>query len=308
MEKTNLNELLAPQSGKHLGDLCGWGLHGTPARSEVLHLAGAHGLIDDLGFPKIGANSAYRRAVNNAVKGNRADQRKYAAVLIEDNADKIVHAIVGREIVETHNGSLSPKDAAFHTEVRVGFDKKAYKEGHDAEGLLRLENEDHLVAKQIKTNYEELAVKFLPQDIRIAFQRAFESWGAIRLLDHGGLWWVPETSAHKVRAWKEFMGELGNTTVVIPVFDTEETIKSLREQSQSTFEGQLADLMGQLESFVGKDTTRLSTLERRVEDFDLLRDKIELHAQVLGFKQQELMDKLDAAAKGLVQSLSLIKQ
>ncbi len=308
MVSSKLEKVLKPQSGKHLGDLCGWGLHGTHEQSYVLGLAEKHGLQGELVFPRIGPNSAYRRAVNGAVRGGKADQRKYAAVLIEDTAEKIVHAIVKQEIVDTIGGVLSPKDAEFHTEVRVGFDKGKYKDGYDAADLLQLEDDSHQIAQGIKASYEDLAVRFLTQDIRVAFQRAFEQWGSIRLLDHGGLWWVPEPAAERVRAWKEFMSELGNTTVIIPVFDTEETIKSLREQSQSTLEGQLADLLEQLDGFSAKNTTRLSTLEKRVGAFDALREKIELHARVLGFKQQELMSKLDAASNGLVRSLAAIKQ
>jgi hypothetical protein len=303
-----LADVLKPREGRHLGDLCGWGLHGAQERTKVLELAEQLGLKDDFVFPRIGANSAYRRAVNKAVRGGKADERQYAAVLVEDTPTKIVHAIVRREIVDTAGGELSPKDAAFHTDVRVGFDKDGYKDEKDPETLLRLEDEEHQVSKRIKSIYEELAVVFLPQDIRVAFQRAFEKWGAMRLLEHGGLWWVPEPAAEKVRAWKEFMLALSNTTVIIPVFDTDETIQSLREQSKLNLESQLADLLEQLESFTGQSTTRLSTLERRVERFDELRDKIELHARVLGHKQEELLSKLNEASKGLVQSLAAIKQ
>ena len=303
-----IGSLLKQNEGKHLGDLCGWGLGGDYVQEEVRKLAEKHGIEGDLGLPNLSPASAYRRAVTDAVKSGRNDERKFAAVKLDDNELKIVHAIVERGIVQGAAGSLSAKDADFHTELRVGFDKEGYKNGEDAEKLLRSENPTHRLSEVIKQRYTDLCVRYLPGDIRVAFQRAFEKWGSIRLLEHGGLWWVPSPSAEKVRKWKLFMEELGNTTIVIPVFDTEETIQSLREQSKSTLEGQLASMLDQLDGFTTKDNTRLSTLEKRIEMFDSLRDKIELHARVLGMKQQELLDRLNVASTGLSKSLMSLQQ
>lgn len=302
-----MNNLLKQNEGKHVGDLCGWGLGGDYLQTEVRALAEQHGIEEDLGLPNLSPASAYRRAVNDAVKSGRNDERKFAAVKLEDNELKIVHAIVERGIVQGAGGSLSAKEAEFHTELRVGFDKEGYKNGDAAVDLLQSEDTTHRLSEKIEQRYSDLCIRYLPGDIRVAFQRAFEKWGAIRLLEHGGLWWVPEPSAEKVRRWKAFMSDLGNTTIVIPVFDTEETIQSLREQSRETLEGELSKLMEQLEGFSGKDNTRLSTLEKRIEMFDVLRDKIELHARVLGLKQQELLDSLNVASLGLAESLKVIK-
>jgi hypothetical protein len=303
-----MNKLLAMQEGKHLGDLCGWSLNGAHKQSTVTDLAEQHGLDEDLGLPKLSPASAYRRAVNDAVKGGRRDERRFAAVKIEETELKIVHAIVRRDIVDAAGGSLSPKDASFETECKVGFDKEAYKDGKDADEMLKLSDETHPIAQKVKAQYEDLCVRYLPGDIRVAFQRAFERWGAIRLLEHGGLWWVPSPNADRVRAWKEFMSALGNSTVIIPVFDTEETINSLITASEETLEARLDGLMEQLQSFCSKGNTRVSTLEKRVEMFDDLRDQIELHARVLGNKQDELMKRLNDAHKGLVASLAVVEE
>lgn len=307
MNKENvLNELLRQNEGRHLGDLCGWSISGDQLQTEVRALAERVGIGEDLGLPMISASSAYRRAVTDGVKGGRNDEKKFDAVKIDDTETKIVHAIVERSVVAGAAGNLSTNDANFHTELRVGFNKDGYKNGEDPENLLRSENEEHLISKKIRARYDELCVKYLPRDIRVAFQRAFEKWGAIRLLEHGGLWWVPAPYADKVRCWKEFMAELGNSTVIIPVFDTEETINSLREQSKFTLEAQLAEMLEDLEAFAKADNTRVSTLEKRLEMFDDLRDRIELHARVLGNTQDELLNKLNLAADGLAQSLGKI--
>lgn len=293
-----------PKSGAHVGDLCGWSLHGPHTQQAVTELAAQHDLVEDLGLPRLSPSSGYRRAVVAACKGQKADERSYAAVKIEETDAKIVHAIVKRSIVEDADGSLSKHKAESHTECKVGFDKDGYREERPDAELLQLSNPEHIVAQRVKAQYESLCVMYLAKDIRIAFQRAFLRWGAIRMLESGGLWWVPEPFAHKVRDWDAFMDELKYSTVVIPIFDTEETIRSLVEQSEQTLEAQLNGMLSQLTQFAAKGGTRVSTLERRVEMFDDLRGRVELHARVLGNKQDELLARLDAAHQGLVQSLA----
>lgn len=304
IKETVLEKLLKQNEGRHLGDLCGWGIHGEHLQTEVKIISERLGISEDLGLPYVSASSAYRRAVNDAVKSGRSDERKLQAVKVEDTETKIVHAVVRSLLTEAPVPGLSSNDADFEQILKVGFDKDGYKNGRDPSVLLQTENDDHALSAKIRARYEELCVRYLPRDIRVAFQRAFEKWGAIRLLDHGGLWWVPAPYAEKVRAWKTFMGELNNTTVIIPVFDTEETINSLREQSRQTLEAQLSEMMGDLEKFSKTDSTRVSTLEKRLEMFDSLRTKIELHAAVLGMKQQELLDRLNDAKDGLAAAIS----
>jgi len=306
-KETILQELLRQNEGVHLGDLCGWSISGDTLQSEVREIATRLGIADDLGLPTVSAASAYRRAVIDAIKSGRGDERKFDSLKLDDTETKIVHAIVERSVKTGGSGELTSNDADFHTELKVGFDKDGYKNGKDVELLLRSEDDTHIISRKIRARYDELCVKYLPRDIRVAFQRAFEKWGAIRLLDHGGLWWVPAPYADKVRSWKEFMSELNNTTVIIPVFDTEETISSLREQSSLTLEAQLNSMIEDLEAFASASTTRVSTLEKRLDMFEELRNRVELHAKVLGLQQNELLEKLDAAANGLSQSLNSIE-
>ena len=301
-----LAKVLEQKAGRHLGDMCGWSLTGPYMQEEVLRLAEKHNLVGDLGLPKLSPASAYRRAVTNGVKGGRNDEKKFEASKVQDDEMSIVHSIVRRDIVDGES-ELSVKDAGFETECKVGFDKSGYKDEKPAEELIKFEHPNHPVAMRIKAEYESLCVRFIASDIRIAFQRAFESWGGIGMLKHGGLWWIPSPSAEKVRSWKEFMIDLNNSTVVLPLFDTEETINSLIAQSKETLESRLENMLDQLRSFAKKGTVRLSTLESRIGKFDELRSNIELHAEVLGAKQQELLARLDEAQLGLAKALASIK-
>ena len=304
MTKTDVVErLLKQQDGRHLGDLCGWSLSGLINQKQAQKLAEDNDLHDDFDFPRVTPNSAYRRAVRQAVKGGKGDERKFDVMKIEESPSKIVHAVVRKDIVIGSGTKLTAKDAEFKTETKLGFDKDGYFAGHDADKLFKVEDETHPITRKAKTHYEELCVVYRPEDIRIAFQRAFRRWGGIRLLDHGGVWWVPAPYAGKVRAWSDFMSSLNNTALILPVFDTEETIASLREVTNQSIEGQLVDLMEQLEKLSQKNNTRVSTLEKRVEAFDELRVKAELYERLLGHQMDELKDKVSTAQTSLVKSL-----
>lgn len=299
-----LDDALKQQQGRHMGDLVGWNTHGLIPQDRARTLAAQHGIEDDLAFPKVTPNSAYRRAVRQAVKGGARDERRYEVVKLEEYETMIVHGFVRKDIVAKGGSGLSARDVEFATETKVAFDKDRHADGLPAEELMIFEDETHPIAQQAKALYENLCVVFRTDDIRTAFQRAFRSWAGVPTLEKGGYWWIPAAYAHKVRSWADFMADLGNSTVVLPLFDTSETIASLRDLTEQSVEAQLERLMEQLTRFSGKDTTRVSTLEARVERFDELRDRAELYERLLGHTLQDLRDKMDVAQRALVQSLS----
>lgn len=303
----SLDAVLRQQSGAHMGDLVGWNSHGLIPQDKARALALQFGIADDLGFPRVTPNSAYRRAVRNAVKGGATDERRYEVVRLEETAARIVHGFVRKDIVVGGSSKLSVKDAAFETETKVAFDKDLYADGRPADELMIFEDVTHPIAQQAKAIYETMCVVFRPDDIRTAFQRAFKSWSGVPTLEKGGYWWIPVTAAARVRAWRGFMEALGNSTVVLPLFDTEETLASLRAMTEQSLEAQLEGIMEQLASFSSRDTTRLSTLEARVDQFDDLRARAELYERLLGNSLQDLRLRLVSAQGALVDSLKAMQ-
>jgi hypothetical protein len=299
-----LTGLLATQ-GRHLGDLVRWELHGIVRQDVATAAAARFGLLDDLDFPVVTPNSAYRHAVRQSVRGGKADERRYEVVKVEESPSKIVHAIVEKTVENKTTGStMTNRDATFSTETRVGFDKDAYFAGGVAETMLQVEHPDHPIVARIRALYGELCVTYKTEDIRVASQRAFTSWHATAFGSGGGLWWAPSTAAEKVRSWAEWMEELGHRAYVIPLFDTEETVRALQLNAYESVENQMNALLDQMAAFSHKDNTRASTLERRVEEFDRLRDSAELYETLLGAQMSTIKERLVAAQKALVASIS----
>jgi hypothetical protein len=293
--------------GRHLGDLVRWELTGHVRRDAVLAAAEAHDIEDALGFPRMTANSAYRHAVREAVRVGKTDERRYQIVKVEETASKIVHAIIEKSVGYSATGSaLTNRDAAFSTETRIGFDKDAYFAGAKPDAMLQLEDPAHPIAVRVRERFEELLVTYRAEDIRVAFQRAFLAWAAAPIGNTGGLWWVPALHADRVRDWAAFMADIGCRAYIIPLFDTSETLASLRDITRESVEGQLAELMDEMTDFASRATTRTSTLEARVESFDSLRDRAELYERILGHRLDGLKAKLVAAEGALVASIAAI--
>jgi len=300
-----LSALTAPKEGTHLGDLCGWSLHGTFDRETVEQATEQLGLENDFQLPRLTAVNAYRRAAVEACKdAARQDQRGWSAELVQNDEDYIVHELVRKQIKSGGNSALTDKTTEFASETRIRFDKIGYRAGRSPETLVELEHPSHPMAARAAQLFVEYLTKFRANDIRSGFQRAFETWDGMRVLEHGGLWVIPSPHAEKVRAWKEWLHRLGCSSIIIPVFDTEETIASMRAMAEDNLEGQLARILGELESFSTKENTRVSTLESRLESFDTLRSKTEMYERLLGMKMEALKTRLSTAASSLKSSLA----
>lgn len=299
-----LESLLSP-SGKHVGDFVGWELSGSFNQEEVQRLASDHGLADDLKLPRTGALNAYKRAVNQCVKGSK-DVRRFEVRHVETTAQWVVHAVCENTVEEGDHGTVTDKVAKSDTLFRVAFDMEAYKATTPADRLLHIEDEGHPVAVRLRQLYEEICVVYQHDQVRVAMQRAFEKWRAFRVISSGGWWFVPAYQAQKVRDWANFMRALGQKPVVSPVRDDRETIAALKSSSEDTLENQVENLIAELVKFNERGSVRASTLETKVEEFDELRARAELYSQMFGAKANEILDKVKATQQGLVQMIAAI--
>lgn len=285
--------------GKHLGDLVGWSLSGMISADRVEAAIKKFGLEDDIRLPKLTNNSAYRKAIQLAFNAGKKEERVAMAVLVEDNAKKIVHSLVNKSVVDDDDDTVSNKDAEFKTEIKVGFNKLADQQGATASGCLVTEDDNHPAAKILRAKYAELTENYTTDGIRSGFQVAFKKWDACPVLPHGGLWYIPAKHAEKVRAWVGFMRELNQQSALIPTFNTHETIESLKESTRNGLESQLQEMFNLLEEYatLGWDKCRVTTLEKRMEDFDELRGRAEFYQAMLGTTIDDLTAKIEAAAK-----------
>jgi hypothetical protein len=314
------------QDGNHLGDLVGWSLRprfGSSADGIEIGQVRAQEVIKNLGlakdfqFPKLTPTSAYRRAVRKAMSTKKTKDN-YVAVKLFDNEDAVGHAIVKGEIVQqavasgqiaTQGGEYMAKyDASFDTALKSRCFKptrKLIKTGvitsGDPEELLHFSDPDHAISKEITEWYRKLVVIYTADDIRQAFRRAFAKWNGMKVLRHGGLWWVPIKHHNKVNAWSKFVETIECDSIIVPTFETEETVDSLQRAAENSLANQLQTLREDLGKFASN--TRTKTMEKRFDEFSSLRRRAELYKDVLGLEVQEITDSIKTAEQSLTKML-----
>lgn len=288
MSRTELDLVIGNQAGDHLGDLVGWSMRDVKIPCIKAHAwAEELGLETDLVFPKLNATSAYRRAVRKATCKGSYDDRKYTAVRLIDDDRYVGHAIVRSDIIDHTQvtqgpgGELVAKDASFETDVKIGLNKQLNGVWvSDPTELLVTTDASHEIVKEITRKYRDLVGVYTFDDIRTAFQAAFDKWSGMRMLTHGGLWLILSDYSDKVRSWKQFMKKMECDPLIIPVFDTPESSDSFRSMAQDNLMQQVGDLRLEIKGFAKK--TRKSTMEKRLDDFRTLREKTKLYNKALG--------------------------
>jgi hypothetical protein len=313
MTKTQvIAKLTQPKSGKHIGDLVGWSMSGWAMQDDVDAAVTNNGLDSHFSFSKLGPENAYRKAVQLSVRGGgEVDVKAFEVQMLETGSDKIVHAVIERNVEDVGDVGLSTKDAQSKTLYKVGFDKAAAKAGKPASQLLQIEaaGNGHVIAERIRDMYKELAIVYRIETIRAEFQRAFHRWGGCRMVALGGIWWIPPSRANEIRAWASFMKEVygDRAAFTCPQYDAEETIEALREASDQDLEGRLQKIEDKLEDFAKAETVQVSTLEARLAEYSSLRDIVDLHDDLLGMRREALREKLAAAEKSLTETIDTLR-
>jgi len=283
-----LNEALTDKDMKEhlLGHFVGWSLTGvSTTKTEAIRVAAECGIAEFLKVPNITPPCAYLRAVRDQTTGV-SDTKQFEPILLENNEFKQVHAIVERSVVEAALASgqitreetdaadfVAGKEAHFDEVVRVAFDKKKYNAGGvTAECFVAGNDSD--VANEIFESYKQACDTIRPNDVRIAFQRAFEAWDGVRVIDHGGMWWIPSHRTSEVEGWERFLKALGGQPVIIPIFSTDKAKETMKRMVENSAVQQVKSLKAKVEKFDEK--TRESTIEKRMDDLKNLRTKLEV--------------------------------
>jgi hypothetical protein len=296
-----------------MGDLVGWKLNGRVPQHQVREAAEEQHLGGELAFPRVTPSSGYRRAVRSTASG--WDGRRYTPVLIQEDEDRIVHAIVRSGVVDRaveaqHVAKVAgelqlQRDVEIHEEIRVRFDKDGHRAGKPASDLVLVDKPTHELALVLLADYRRLCVEYSADDIRGAFQGAFARWHGQPQRDRGGLWWLPPAAASKVRSWARFLEALGCVPTIFPLFDTSETMAALRHSAHTNLLGRLCHLQEQLRGYAENGSrTRLATLERRAVEFDAVRTRATVYEEVLGMDLERVKDEAEQACRTLATAIT----
>jgi hypothetical protein len=258
-------------AGHHLGDVLWWQL--TEARIAQSHLKRIwtdHHLNPDWLPEPATAEKAFR----GAVKESQVGQADHLVRLGREDDDHLIFAIVHES--RSGNGDVHHKQIA-----KVALDKHNTAELSCDDPLNEL-----FVA--ISAAYQRLLTTFTPDDLRRSILKVLDACAAITLRDHGGVYWVPATYAETLRHLKAAVAFLGHSRLdLLPIHNSQEGNQTLSTAVRESMTEDIRSLRAEIDSFLQAPPDRASTLVRRLEAFDALRNKAQLYNSIL---QVQVMD------------------
>jgi len=279
-------------AGKHVGDLLWWSL--DEARISVTRLAevwASAGLSATL-LPEA---PTPEKALKTACREQAVGRSDYLVRLGKEDGCELVFAVVREE--KDASGNVR------HTqEARVSLRR-------GGSGALETDAPAHALVQAISEAYAGLLKVHTPDDVRRAVLRALDSFAAVTLRDHGGVYWVPAPYAREVRRLQEALARIGRSRMdVVPIHATPEGNAALGAAAHSAVQREIEDLQAEIKAFVDEPPGRTLTLVRRLETFEDLRAKAQLYQSVLNVQVSDLetsLNELSATVHGLLHPASL---
>lgn len=274
------------KGGEHLGDLVFWTLADARVdRSTLEALWTAAGLDRQLLPDAPTAEKALKLAVREAAVGNTDRLIRLA----KEGPDEIVFAVVREQ--RPGDGSLD-----YSTEARITLDRSREVFSSDLPG--------HDLVTVVKSRYETYRTTHHPDDVRRMIVKALHSFAAVTLRDGGGIYWAPAAFATQVRQLQKAVEQIGASRVyLLPVHQSAEASRTLGEIAKTSIEDELAGLKLEIEHFLSAPPDRASTLVRRFDAFESLRNRAKLYRNALHVEVKDLDQQLDQLSSTVEQLL-----
>lgn len=267
-------KLALSQAGQHIGDLVWWELSDAKTERQVLETLWANaGLPQDL-LPE---KPEPRKAMRNAAKECSAGLKDRLIRLAYERDDAMAYSILDQHWVQgsetmayVQSNLIKLNDTGAMTEIYIG----------DAKDDL---------AMKFHQSYFEFLLTHTTDEVRRCLVRTLDVLGAFALRKNGGFYWVPHPAAEVVRKLKSVVDNLGNSNMeVLPVHDNAEVVATLQKSAKDHLEDRVKDLLDEMEKFSQAKSVRQDTLDRRIKEFQALRDRAGLYSQILGLKVESI--------------------
>lgn len=279
MSTFKLIESAIARGSNHLGDIVWWGLTDARiSRVELTKIWSLESLSPELLPEPPSAERAFKAAIREAQIG----QPERLLRLAVETPSEIVFGVVREE--RHGDGTLT-----YRQESRVALDRGREQVTTDAP--------NHDLVADVMHRFENLRDTHVSDDVRRTIVRALDTFAAVSLRPSGGVYWVPVPYAAEVRRLQAAIQRIGSSIVsVLPVHRGPEAEQTLGQVARGSIEDELAALRAEIAGFVEAPPERASTLERRLDAFEALRDRAKLYRNVLAIQVTDLDQQLDSMA------------
>jgi hypothetical protein len=256
---------------RHLGDLCFHALESAEIeRTTLEQLWSSAGLSTTL-LPDA---PSPEKAIKLAVKDAMAGQKERLIRLAREDEDDITFCVV-------HEYADGSGNLAYTQEARVSLDRNAKTLSSDAPG--------HDMVAAIIAAFGRYKTLHTADDVRIAITKALKSFSYVPLRPGGPPYWVPNVFSDKLRALQVAVEKIGHSKFyLLPVHSDRDSSRALSDCAQQSLETELASLQTEMQQFLHEPPERVSTLMKRFESYESLRNRGRLYKDVLSLHVADL--------------------
>jgi len=274
------------KGGEHLGDIVFPRFRGaTVKHSDLLDLAKSNGFPESLLPEGLNADQAFQYACRRT-KG----LGDHLLRQISKNKDSIVWGLV-RENRDQDNKLLDYTQVSRLTLSRNTGDP-TYGDPTNPH-ILRVDEKFNALVGSVTTD-----------DIRRMVVHACKGNGGVPV---GTSWFVPAQHADMMRAMKATVEALGESEMwLLPIYDSDESRDSIGRAAREDLQDQINGIKQEMEDF-SAEQTRPSTLQRRLNKFNELREKAKLYANIVKVVHSDLLEEI-TVLEGTVSSMLSLRQ
>jgi hypothetical protein len=223
---------------------------------------------------------------------------------------ELARGLLFRQVVKRDDGSVifAIVREEPHADGTVTYAQEA-KVMVDAQGKLTTDNDTHAQVQQIATSYARLFGKYQAREIRKSIIATVVACDGIMIREAGGVYWVPSKHAQTVRALSGIVKSVGGSTfALLPIHQTPEGSETLGAAARVSITGQLDELAAEMRVWKaeGVGDIRSVTLERRLTEFESLRDRVAMYRDVLSMRADDLnaqLNQLQTDGRALLDSV-----
>lgn len=288
VRKEIINAIENPESENNLGSLCWWGtLKAKVKPVDLSTLATNNGLPLSL-LPKDPTPS---RAFRRAAKACESLEKGWKVELLTDSATEITYGVLEREI---------NKD-----EIRAAWNQVARISYFPGTQTISSDNRNHDAVKEIESNLVHFQTYWVTMDITEMVNRVMASVRALPMtISKQNSRFVLAPSIETINALaatlksikgcdfmmvnvpadkisRDSMNRVAETEFTINIDDAEKSMVALKQAIEDARKDDN-----------GKTGPREATIKKRIAEYQQLQAQIEMYAQVLTFRSDDLINRL----------------
>lgn len=279
-KKNTTQPIISKSGGDRIGSYLWWALSDIEVSvTRLKRMLKAHGLDPALHMPPaIEGSAAFRKAVEANKRGDRTLMVRH----IKETPQELIYGVV-RENVDEAN-----EDLRYKVKARIVFRKRT-------ESVV-IRGGRSPIADAVKTLYDDYVSTYIHTDIRRWIVRLInEHMQAVQMKKNGGVYFIAHQHTKMLRALEGVVNALGTSEMTVtPIFDSAETTASVGKGARGALERELQQIKDDLTEFKSKPPRR-DTLKRRLADFQALKGRARMFADMLGFVVTDLEEGIDDA-------------